>query len=68
MNVQKTQGNAIKLIVLFVQCINKDFYPGLNNQSIEIDCEISDAVRDLNNVFLRQFAAFVCISAYPYSE
>ena len=54
MNVQETQGNTIKLIVLyclFNALIKISFlFPGLNNQPIEIDCAISDAVRDLNNV------------------
>ena len=61
MSVQETQGNAINLILLFVQCFNYDFYPGLNNQPVKIDCAISDAVCDLNNVLLRQLAAFVSI-------
>ena len=72
MNVQETQGNTIKLIVLY--CLSNALikisflFPGLNNQPIEIDCAISYAVRDLNNVLLRQLAAFECTSANTYSE
>ncbi len=55
--------NALIKISIFFYLIYLIFYlyssissscSGLNNQPIEIDCAISDAVRDLNNVLLRQ--------------